>query len=102
MPISHRRAIRTTNLLECLFLAKCRRLKVLPHAFGGRLVLKLMFAAMTRASERWRAIWITGIERPQMTTVRDGLDAEHRKHVGTAGAPGASTGPGRTSNKSGT
>ncbi len=41
MPINHRRAIRTTNLLERLFLEERRRLKVLPHAFGERPVLKL-------------------------------------------------------------
>ena len=34
MPINHRRAICTTNLLERLFLEERRRLKVLPHAFG--------------------------------------------------------------------
>ena len=49
MPINHRRPIRTMNLLERLFLEERRRLKVLPHAFGERPILKLMFAAMTRA-----------------------------------------------------
>ena len=97
MPINHRRAIRTTNLLERLFLEEHRRLKVLPHAFGERPILKLMFAAMTRASERWRAIWITDFERRQTAAVRDDLDAEYHQHVGLADAPVASAHPERIS-----
>ena len=56
MPVTHRRAIRTTNLLERLFVEERRRLKIIPNAFGERPVLKLMFGAMIRAAERWRAI----------------------------------------------
>src|SRR3546814_9731649 len=58
LPVTHRRATRTTNLLERLFLEERRRLKIIPNAFGEKAVLKLMFAAMTRAAERWRAIKI--------------------------------------------
>ena len=35
MPITHRRAIRTTNLLERLFVEERRRLQIIPNAFGG-------------------------------------------------------------------
>ena len=52
MPITHRRAIRTTNLLERLFVEERRRLKIIPNAFGEKAVLKLMFGAMIRAAER--------------------------------------------------
>jgi transposase-like protein len=48
-------SIRTTNLLERLFGEERRRTKVIPHAFGERAVLKLMYAALIRAAERWRA-----------------------------------------------
>jgi putative transposase len=44
-PVTHRRAIRTTNLLERLFVEERRRLKIIPNAFGERAVLKLMFGA---------------------------------------------------------
>ena len=44
LPITHRRATRTTNLLERLFLEEQRRLKIIPNAFGEKAVLKLMFA----------------------------------------------------------
>lgn len=44
----------TANLLERLFGEERRRSKVIPHAFGERAVLKLMFAAVLRPSESWR------------------------------------------------
>jgi transposase-like protein len=44
-PLAHRQAIRTTNLLEQLFGEERRRTKVIPHAFGERALLKLMYAA---------------------------------------------------------
>ena len=53
MPITHRRAIRTTNFLERLFVEERRRLKIIPNAFGEKAVLKLMFGAMIRVAERW-------------------------------------------------
>ena len=54
-PVTHRRAIRTTNLLERLFVEERRRLKIIPNAFGERAVLKLMFGALIRAAEQWRS-----------------------------------------------
>lgn len=54
MPITHRRAIRTTNLLERLFVEERRRMKITPNAFGEKPILKLMFGAMIRAGERSR------------------------------------------------
>lgn len=82
MPITHRRAIRTTNLLERLFVEERRRLKIIPNAFGERPVLKLMFGAMIRAAERWRAIRITDFERRQMAAVRQELDHEYEARNG--------------------
>jgi transposase-like protein len=57
LALAHRRAIRTTNLLERLFGEERRRAKVIPHAFGERAVLKLMYAI--RAAERWRGLRMT-------------------------------------------
>ncbi len=82
MPVNHRRVIRTTNLLERLFLEERRRLKIIPNAFGEKAVLKLMFAAMTRAAERWKAIKITNFERRQMAAVRKALDHEYEARIG--------------------
>lgn len=77
MPIPHRRATRTTNLLERLFVEERRRLKIIPNAFGEKPVLKLMFGAMIRAAERWRAIRVTDFERRQLAAIRRELDQEY-------------------------
>lgn len=82
LPVTHRRATRTTNLLERLFLEERRRLKIIPNAFGEKAVLKLMFAAMTRAAERWRAVKITDFERRQMKALRAELDQEYEAAIG--------------------
>lgn len=63
MPVAHCGAIRTTNLLEPLFVEEHRRLKITPNPFCGRLVLKPMCGAMSRAAERWRRIRFTEFER---------------------------------------
>ena len=73
-PLGHRRAIRTTNLLERLFGEARRRTKVIPHAFGERAVLKLMYAALIRAAERWRGIRITEFEQRQLKAIREELN----------------------------
>ena len=82
LPITHRRATRTTNLLERLFVEERRRLKIIPNAFGEKAVLKLMFAAMTRAAERWRAIKVTHFERRQMAAIRNELDQQYEAQIG--------------------
>ncbi len=84
LPISHRRAIRTTNLLERLFVEERRRLKIIPNAFGEKPVLKLMFGAMIRAAERWRAIKITSFERRQLDALRKELDHDYEAENGLA------------------
>jgi putative transposase len=81
-PVTHRRAIRTTNLLERLFVEERRRLKIIPNAFGERAVLKLMFGALIRAAERWRSVKVTEFERRQMAAVRKELDQEYEAVVG--------------------
>jgi putative transposase len=83
-PLGHRRAIRTTNLLERLFGEERRRTKVIPHAFGERAVLKLMYAALIRAAERWRGIRITEFEQRQLKAIRDELDRDHAERTAPA------------------
>ena len=46
LPVTHRRFVRTTNLLERLFVEERRRLKIIPNGFGEKPVLKLMFGAL--------------------------------------------------------
>jgi putative transposase len=75
-PLAHRRAIRTTNLLERLFGEERRRTKVIPHAFGERAILKLMYAALIRAAERWHGLRMTEFELRQLKAIRDELNGE--------------------------
>jgi len=82
MPVTHRRAIRTTNLLERLFVEERRRLKIIPNAFGEKPVLKLMFGAMIRAAERWRPVKITDFERRQMAAIKTELSQEYEANIG--------------------
>ncbi|MCH9047202.1 MAG: transposase [SAR324 cluster bacterium] len=76
-PITHRRAIRTTNHLERLFVEERRRLKIIPNAFGEKAVLKLMNGAMIRAAERWRGLRATEFESRQLQAVQEELSREY-------------------------
>ena len=97
-PITHRKAIRSTNLLERLLEEDRRRTKVLPHAFGEKGLLKLMFAATIRASERWRKLTITNFERAQLEQLREELnDKFKRRHQ-----PTVTPAPSAFSSKTGT
>jgi transposase-like protein len=84
LPISHRRATRTTNMLERLFGEERRRTKVIPHAFGERAVLKLMYAALIRASETWKNIVITQFELRQLEQLREHLNERHAERTAPA------------------
>ena len=94
---SPRRAIRTTNLLERLFVEERRRLKIIPNSFGEKPVLKLMFGAMIRAAERWRAIKFTDFERRQIAAVRQDLDEEYQAQIATPARSSAPQNPSRLS-----
>jgi transposase-like protein len=81
VPIAHRRAVRTTNLLERLFGEERRRTKVIPHAFGARAVLKLMFASLLRASAGWRRVVISEFELRQLEELRNDLDQDFKQRT---------------------
>jgi transposase-like protein len=84
MPIAHRRAVRTTNLLERLFGEERRRTKVIPHAFGERAVLKLMYAALLRASATWRRVVVSEFELRQLEELRAELDENFKSRTAQA------------------
>lgn len=90
LPIAHRKAIRTTNLLERLFGEERRRTKIIPHAFGERAVLKLMFAALARASQTWRRLVISEFELKQIEELKIELHSEFRQRTTAATSPTAS------------
>lgn len=98
-PLAHRRALRTTNLLERLFGEERRRTKVIPHAFGERAVLKLMYAALIRAAERWRGLRITEFERRQLQALRAELDRAHAEQIAPIVGATVTASPTRLSSK---
>jgi putative transposase len=98
-PLGHRRVIRTTNLLKRLFGEERRRTKVIPHAFGERAVLKLMYAALIRAAERWRGIKITEFERRQLKAIPDELDRDFAARTAPAATVTLTASPTRLSSK---
>jgi transposase-like protein len=98
-PLGHRRAIRTTNLLERLFGEARRRTKVIPHAFGERAVLKLMYAALIRAAERWRGIKITEFEQRQLKAIREEIDRDFTARNAPISSTKVTAAPTRLSSK---
>jgi transposase-like protein len=66
LPSLHQKMIRTTNLCERSFVGERRRSKVIPHFFDERSCLKLVFATLWRASQRWRGVRFTEMEKKQL------------------------------------
>ncbi len=97
-PVNHRRTIRSTNLLERQFVEERRRTKTIPHAFGERAVLKLMYAALIRGSRGWCRLRITEFEQRQLQALRAELDRVHTERTASA-APTAAEHPTRLSSK---
>jgi putative transposase len=69
------------------------------HAFGERAVLKLMYAALIRASERWRGIKVTEFEQRQLSAIRNELDRAHAERTAPATSPNATATPTRLSSR---
>lgn len=66
LPVVHRKSIRTTNLVERSFEEERRRAKVIPRFRTERECLKLVFGVLWRASERWRRLRFSEVERKQL------------------------------------
>jgi putative transposase len=66
LPSLHQKMIRTTNLCERSFVEERRRSKVIPHFFDERSCLKLVFATLWRASQRWRGVRFTEMEKKRL------------------------------------
>jgi len=76
VPARHRIRVRTTNLAERSFVEERRRTKVIPRFTDERSAMKLVFATMIRAAERWCRVSISDLERHQLKLLRAelGLD----------------------------
>ncbi|MBV8992986.1 MAG: transposase [Pseudonocardiales bacterium] len=76
VPVRHRIRVRTTNLAERSFEEERRRTKVIPRLMDEKAAMKLVFATMIRAADRWCRLSISDLERHQLKLLRAelGLD----------------------------
>jgi len=92
VPVRHRIRVRTTNLAERSFVEERRRTKVIGRFGDEHAAMKLVFATMIRAAERWCRVSISDLERHQLNLLRAelGIDppptsnttkTNQRKHV---------------------
>ena len=70
-PLGHRQYIRTTNMLERTFEEEKRRTKVMPQHQHERGAVGLVFAVLSRASQRWLRVSMTPLELAQLKALRD-------------------------------
>jgi transposase-like protein len=76
LPPTHRKFVRTTNLIERSFAEQRRPTKVIPRFFDERSCLKLAFAAVQRAAKRWQRVHISELERRQLELLRSQLQPD--------------------------
>lgn len=81
LPPAHRKSVRTTNLLERLFREERRRVGAAGRLFGERPVLKMMYGALIRVTEKWRGIKMSDLEKRQLERLQEQLRGEHRNEV---------------------
>jgi transposase-like protein len=75
-PETHRKRIRTTNLLERLFGEGQRRSKVIPQFMNERSGLSLMFAVLVDASAGWRGVKMTPAVSQELEALRTSTKAQ--------------------------
>ena len=66
LPWTHRKFVRTTNLIERSFVEERRRTKTLPRFFTEKSCLKLVYAVLIRAAQRWQRVHIGELEHEQI------------------------------------
>ena len=82
----------TTNLAERSFVEERRRTKVIGRFGDEHAAMKLVFATMIRAAQRWCRVSISDLERHQLNLLRtelgidpppasDNRKTQRRKHV---------------------
>jgi transposase-like protein len=77
-PEIHRKAIRTTNVIERAFEELRRRTKTIPRFFNERSCLKLAFAELVRVGQRSRRLRMSEFELRQLKLLRSELAEERR------------------------
>ncbi|MCL4459517.1 MAG: transposase [Chloroflexi bacterium] len=92
-PPDHHKYIRTTNLAERAIEEEQRRTKTIPRFFDEKSCLKLCYASLMRANQRWRRVRMTELDRTRLTLLREQLHQEYLERrnkmeaVGTLSKP---------------
>ena len=73
VPVRHRIRVRTTNLAERSFVEERRRTKVIGRFGDEHAAMKLVFATMIRAADRWCRVSVSDLERHQLNLLRTEL-----------------------------
>lgn len=84
-PSIHHSRIRTTNLLERAFLEQRRRTNTIPRFFNEKSCLKLVFATLWQASQRWQNVRMSDAECALLDRLRRelGLDEKEAQPIAT-------------------
>ena len=69
-PPGHHKHIMTTNLLERAFGEQKRRTKIIPRFFDEKSCLKLVYATMVRASQKWRRVKMSEFDLVLLRNIR--------------------------------
>jgi transposase-like protein len=80
-PAHHHKRIRTTNLIERAFLEERRRTKTIPRFWDERSCLKLAYATLWQASQRWQKVRMSEVEIAMLKQLRRelGIDPQPPK-----------------------
>ena len=73
LPYRHRKTVRSTNLIERIFVEERRRTKVIPQFLTEKSCLKLVFGVLYRACRRWQRIPMNEQEREDIGLLRTRL-----------------------------
>ena len=75
-PLRHRVYIRTTNLIERTFVEERRRTKTIPHLWDQASLLRLVFAVLSRVSERWARKQFSLFEQKKLRQLKEQMLGE--------------------------
>jgi len=70
-PESHRKFIRTTNLIERAFVEEKRRTKIIPCHQNEKGMMNLVFGVLIRASKSWRKMKISSLDKTLLVNIRN-------------------------------
>ena len=85
VPISLRRRVRTSNLIERAFEEERRRTKVIPGFMTEKAALKLIFSVLIRASKRWSRVKFSEFDLAQLDKLRKGRKMDPQQKLKMTG-----------------